>query len=87
MRLLATSLPVFCCLFVGDGYVVFVTRAAGDAHDMDDMGRCATESWVSAEKRRFIETSNALATGKPRWRGVRRATSKSRRPLARSHQD
>jgi hypothetical protein len=47
-------------LFVGDRYIVFATRAAGDAYDMDDMGACATESLASAEKRGFIETVQAL---------------------------
>jgi hypothetical protein len=48
-------------LVVGDRYVVFATRAAGDAYDMDDMGGCATELVVNAEKRGFIETLNALS--------------------------
>lgn len=47
-------------LFVGDRYIVFATRAAGDAYDMDDMGACATEPWTSAEERGFIETVNTL---------------------------
>jgi hypothetical protein len=48
-------------LFVGDRYLVFATRAAGDTYDMDDMGACATELLANAEKRGFIETLNALA--------------------------
>jgi hypothetical protein len=50
---------------VGDRYVVFAARAAGDAHDMDDMGGCATESLANAEKRGFIETLDALAARQP----------------------
>jgi hypothetical protein len=33
---------------LGDRYIVFATRAAGAAHDMDDMGACATELFANA---------------------------------------
>jgi hypothetical protein len=45
---------------LGDRYIVFATRAAGDAHDMDDMGACATELLANAEQRGFVETLNGL---------------------------
>jgi hypothetical protein len=46
---------------VGDRYVVFATRAAGDAYDMNDMGACATDWLANAEKRGFVDTLDALA--------------------------
>lgn len=45
---------------VGNRYIVFATRAAAEAYDMDDMGACATELVANAEKRGFIETLDAL---------------------------
>ena len=48
-------------LLVGERYVVFGTRAAGDTYDMDDMGACATELVRLAEERGFIKTLDALA--------------------------
>jgi hypothetical protein len=48
-------------LLAGERYVVFATRAAVDAYDMDDMGACATELLNLADKRGFIRELDALA--------------------------
>jgi hypothetical protein len=61
MRSIDTCYCLGTYLLAGERYVVFATRAAVGAYDMDDMGACATELLNLADKRGFIRELDALA--------------------------